>query len=328
MRVIGASDLSTLVTMPDAIGLMKRAFGELSAGRAQAPLRTPIHLDGPPIDALTMPAAVPAAGALGLKLVTVAHDNPGKGLPLIHATVLLVDTATGIPIGLLDGTSITALRTGAVSGAATDLLARPDSRTLVVFGAGVQAMTQLLAVCSVRDIRRIVVVGRNRASLDGFLTRLHDRAPELAGRTETSTDRAAVADADVVCAATTSREPVFDDADIRPGTHINGVGAYTPAMQEIPAGTVGRALIVVDQRAAALEEAGDLVIAIAAGTLDPASITVELGHLVNGDHPGRTSPEQVTFFKSVGNAVQDLVVARRALDLASVQGIGQVVSLE
>ncbi len=327
MRIIGASDIATLVSMPDAIELMKTAFGELSAGRAQAPLRTGIHLDASSLDALMMPATVPAANALGVKLVTVAANNPAAGLPLIHATVLIVDPETGAPLALLDGTTITALRTGAVSGAATYLLARPEARTVVVYGAGVQALTQIQAVCAVRDIQRIVVVGRSQAGLDRLLGWLSDRAPDLASIAELTTDRAAARDADVICAATTSREPVFDDIDVRPGTHINAVGAYMPEMQEIPSGTVVRSLIVVDQIDAALEEAGDLVIPIRDGELRRADVTVELGHLVNGDHPGRTSADQITFFKSVGNAVQDVVVARKAYDLAELWGIGQVVSL-
>ena len=328
MRIIGASDITALVSMPEAIRLMALAFGELSAGRAQAPLRTGIRLDASALDALMMPATVPAANALGVKLVTVAANNPAAGLPLIHATVLIVDPETGLALALLDGTSITALRTGAVSGASTDLLARPDAKTLVVFGAGVQALTQILAVCAVREIERIVVVGRSRAGLDRMQGWLGERAAELAGRTEYTIDRRSAREADIICAATTSRVPVFNDDDVLPGTHINAVGAYTPAMQEIPGGTVVRSLIVVDQIGAALEEAGDFVIPIRNGELRAADVTVELGHLVSGDHPGRTSPEQVTFFKSVGNAVQDMVVARKAFDLAEQRGIGQVVSLK
>ncbi len=328
MRIIGASDITALVSMPEAIRLMALAFGELSAGRAQAPLRTGIHLDASALDALMMPATVPAANALGVKLVTVAANNPAAGLPLIHATVLIVDPETGIALALLDGTSITALRTGAVSGAATDRLARPDARTLVVFGAGVQALTQILAVCAVRSIERIVVVGRSQRGLERMRGWMTERAPELVAATAFTTDRASAREADIICAATTSREPVFDDTDVQPGTHINAVGAYTPTMQEIPAATVARSLIVVDQIGAALEEAGDFVIPIRSGELRADQVTVELGHLVNGDHPGRTSPEQVTFFKSVGNAVQDMVVARNAYDLAEERGIGQVVSMK
>lgn len=328
MRIIGAAAITELVSMPDAIALMKQAFGELSAGRAQAPLRTAIRLEASALDALFMPATVPAAGALGVKLVTVAANNPSRDLPLIYATVLVVDPDTGLPAGLLDGTSITALRTGAVSGAATDLLARHDAHTLVVFGAGAQAFTQLLAVCAVRDIRRIIVVGRSQEGLDRFAVRLRQRVPELAALVEMTTDRVAAMEADVICTATTSRRPVFDDTDVRPGTHINGVGAYTPAMQEIPTATVRRSLIVVDQREAALEEAGDFAVPIRDGDLRAEDITLELGHVVNGDHPGRTSATDVTFFKSVGNAVQDMVVARRAFDLATQRGMGRVVSLE
>lgn len=328
MLVIGASDLSRLVSMADAIELMKLAFGELSAGRAEAPIRTGIHLDATNLDALTMPATVPAASALGVKLVTVGGNNAARGLPTIHATVLMVDPETGAPLGLLEGGALTALRTGAVSGAATDLLARRDAHTLVIYGAGTQAVTQALAVCAVRDIARIIVVGRDPERLARFADNVARYDAGLAGRVETTTDRTAAGEADIVCAATTSREPVFDDTDVRPGTHINGVGAYTPAMQEIPAQTVCRALIVVDQRAAALVEAGDLVIPIQQGLLSEGDVRVELGMLVHAEHPGRANDEQITFFKSVGNAVQDVVVARRALDLAARRGVGQQVSLD
>lgn len=328
MLVIGASDLSRLVSMADAIELMKVAFGELAAGRAQAPIRTGMHLDAANLDALTMPATVPAADALGVKLVTVAGNNAARGLPTIHATVLMMDPETGAPLGLLEGAALTALRTGAVSGAATDLLARRNARTLVVYGAGTQAVTQALAVCSVRDITRVIVVGRDPERLARFAHNVARYDERVAGRIETTTDRTAAGDADVICAATTSREPVFDDADVRPGTHINGVGAFTPAMQEIPAQTVCRAMIVVDQRAAALEEAGDLVIPIRQGMLSEDDIRVELGMLVHGDHAGRADDDQITFFKSVGNAVQDVVVARQALDLAAERGLGQHVSLD
>ena len=327
MLVIGASDLSRLVSMADAIELMKLAFGELSAGRAEAPIRTSIHLDATNLDALTMPATVPAASALGVKLVTVGGNNAARGLPTIHATVLMADPETGAPLGLLEGGGLTALRTGAVSGAATDLLARRDAHTLVIYGAGTQAVTQALAVCAVRDIARIIVVGRDTERLARFADNVARYDAGLAGRVETTTDRTAAGEADIVCAATTSREPVFDDTDVRPGTHINGVGAYTPAMQEIPAQTVCRALIVVDQRAAALVEAGDLVIPIQQGLLSEGDVRVELGMLVHAEHPGRANDEQITFFKSVGNAVQDVVVARWALDLAAQRGVGQQVSL-
>lgn len=313
--------------MTDAIELMKVAFAELSAGRAAAPLRTVLPLHDGAADALYMPAYVPALGALGVKVVSVFSGNPSRGLPLIHALVCLTDPETGEPLAILDGTYLTALRTGAASGAATDLLARPGSRVLVTFGAGAQGVTQVAAVCAVRPIERVVVVDPNPDARERFRTAIEAEWQDLLGRVEFSDDPRVVREADVVCAATTSRQPVFDDVDVRPGTHINAVGAYTPEMQEIPPETVRRATVVVDAVDAALTEAGDLIKPLQAGIIGREHLERELGMVAAGLAPGRRSEEEITFFKSVGNAVQDVVVARRAVDRASDEGVGTTIEL-
>lgn len=327
MLALTRADLRRLVPMADAVELMKSAFAELSAGRAASPLRTVIRVAETGTDALYMPASVPALGALGVKVVSVVAGNPARGLPLIHAVVFLADPETGRPLAVLDGAYLTALRTGAVSGAATDLLARAGSATLVVIGAGAQAATQVAAVCAVRPIRRVIVVGRRPEGLASFRARMADDWPDLAGRIETTTDAGAVGEADVVCTATTSKTPVFDDADVRPGTHLNGVGAYTHEMQEVPAETVRRATVVVDAVEAALAEAGDLIIPMNRGLIGRDHVGRELGQIVAGTAPGRQRDDEVTFFKSVGNAVQDVVVARRAVDRARELGVDQTVDL-
>ncbi|MDP9368580.1 MAG: ornithine cyclodeaminase [Chloroflexota bacterium] len=327
MRALTRAELRRLVPMTDAIELMKVAFAELSAGRAASPLRTVLPLHDGAADALYMPAYVPALGALGVKVVSVFSGNPSRGLPLIHALVCLTDPETGEPLAILDGTYLTALRTGAASGAATDLLARPGSRVLVTFGAGAQGVTQVAAVCSVRPIERVVVVDPNRDARERFRTAIEADWQDLLGRVEFSDDPRVVGEADVVCAATTSRQPVFDDADVRPGTHINAVGAYTPEMQEIPPETVRRATVVVDAVDAALAEAGDLIKPLQAGIIGREHLERELGMVAAGLAPGRRSEEEITFFKSVGNAVQDVVVARRAVDRASDEGVGMTIEL-
>ncbi len=327
MLALSRENLRRLVPMADAVELMKLAFSELSAGRAASPLRTVIPVTEFEGDALFMPAHVPAAGALGVKVVNVFRGNPAKGLPLIHAIVVLSDPETGQPLAILDGSYLTALRTGAVSGAATDLLARAESKTLVVIGAGVQGVPQAAAVCTVRPIERIIAVDTREESLARFVEMVGRDWPDLAGRLETSTDAGVVAEADVVCTATTSKLPVFDDALIRPGTHINAVGAYTPEMQEVPAATVARAYLVVDATEAALEEAGDLIAPLRDGLVGHEHFERELGMVVAGTIPGRTSDEQVTLFKSVGNAVQDVTVGKRAVDRALAGGVGTVVDL-
>lgn len=328
MLALTRNQVRALVSMPDAIALMKQAFGELSANRTVSPLRTVIPLPDREADALFMPAYVPAMDALGLKSVNVFRNNPQNGLPAIHALVMLVDTKTGQPSAIMDGSYLTALRTGAVSGAAADFLARKESRTLAVIGAGAQGVTQIAAICAVRPIERVIAVDINEASLQRLQEGMRQDWPDLADLVEVSTDASrAVRQADIVCTATTSCRPVFDDADLKVGTHVSGVGAYTPEMQEVPAETVARATVVVDAIEAALEEGGDLIIPLNQGLVTREHFSRELGMLVNGDTEGRRSDEEITFFKSVGNAVQDVVVAKRAVERARENGVGIEIDL-
>jgi ornithine cyclodeaminase/alanine dehydrogenase-like protein (mu-crystallin family) len=328
MLILTRSDVKKLVPMSDAIELMKLAFSELSAGRAVSPVRMVVDVNHEPSMVLIMPAYVPAASALGFKNVNFFGGNPGRNLPVLNATVSLIDDVTGVPIALMDGGYLTALRTGAVSGAATDLLARPDSKTLVVVGAGVQGVTQAAAVAAVRPIERIIAVDQREESFPRYRESIKTDWPDLYGRIETTTDVAtAVRAADVICLATTSKAPVFDDRDLKPGTHINGVGSFTPEMKETPIETIGRATIVVDSTEPILAEAGDLLAALEAGLISREQLDRELGMVASGAAPGRTSDDEITFFKSVGNAVQDVVVARRAVELAKESGVGTSVDL-
>jgi ornithine cyclodeaminase len=219
---------------------------------------------------------------------------------------------------MIDGAALTALRTAAVSALATRQLARPDSRNLVLFGAGAQAAAHVDAIRAVRPIERVTVVGTSAAS---------PRAAALvaqllaAGVDAAVGDRSAVASADVVCTCTTSVAPVFADNDLRPGAHINAIGAYRLDMCEVPAGSLGRALLVVESVAATLAEAGDVVRAIDSGALPASGFAHELHELLNGG-VGREDEAQITVFKSVGLAVEDLIVARAAADaLADVDAL-------
>lgn len=328
MLVLTRENVRELVPMTEAVALMKTAFAELSAGRTDSPLRTVIPLEDREADALFMPASVPAMDALGLKSVNVFRRNPQRGLPVIHAIVLLIDPETGQPLAIMDGTYLTALRTGAVSGAAADLLARPDSRVLAAIGAGAQGVTQIAAICAVRPIERVIAVDVSEGALERLRETLAREWPQITAAIETTTDAAvAVREADIICTATTSRTPVFSDEDVRPGTHVSGVGAYTPEMQELPAATIARATVVVDATEAALAEAGDLIIPLQEGLVDRGHFSRELGMVVSGSAPGRTTPDEITLFKSVGNAVQDVVVAKRAVDQARSRGIGAEIDL-
>lgn len=297
---------------------MREAFGQLSAGLARVPVR--LRLEAESGVTLFMPAYLDRTQDLGAKIVSFYPNNPQRGLPAISAVVLVLDSQTGFPTALMEAGYLTALRTGAASGLATDLLARRDASVVTIFGAGAQAPTQIEAVRAVRPIREVRIVARRRESADRLAKQiegvdvriLDDRSAALAG-------------ADIVIAATTSSTPVFDGHDVEPGTHINGIGSYTPEMQEVDATVVQRARIVVDSREAALKEAGDLIIPIEQGLIRTEDVDTELGEIVNGTKAGRTSDSEITFFKSVGVAVQDVAVARRVLQAAaSREGISVV----
>jgi len=325
MLILSHRDVRQALPMREAVEAMKRAFAQLSTGQAEVPLRVPVHVPRHNGLTLFMPAYLAADDQMAVKMVSVFNDNPARGLPLIHALVVVIDAQTGAPVAAMEGASLTALRTGAASGAATDLLARPDAAVAAVFGAGVQGRTQLEAVCAVRPIREAWVY-------DVDLQRAQAYAEEMGGRLGipvhvAASPAEAVRRADVVCTATTSTTPVFDDADVRPGTHINAVGAYTPQMREVPTETVLRARVVIDHRTASLAEAGDLLIPIREGRMTEEHIWAELGEIVAGLKPGRLSPDEITLFKSVGVAVQDVAAAAAVLEAARRQNLGVEVPL-
>jgi ornithine cyclodeaminase len=314
--------------MAQAIEAMKRAYAALSDGRAEVPLRARLPIA--PHDALSlfMPAFVrgPQGEALAVKVVSLFPNNPARGLAFIQAAVLVLDPETGQAVALLEGSSLTAIRTGAAGGAAVDLLSRPESSVLAVFGAGTQGRTQLEAACAVRNIESIWIYDADPVRAGAFVAEL-SRAATIPQDLRVARDaRQAVQHADIVCTATTSLTPVFSDADLQAGAHISAVGSYTPEMQEIPGETVKRARVVVDSRSAALAETGDLIQPIRLGLFGEDHIHAELGEIVLGRRPGRQSAAEITFFKSVGIAVQDAVAAELAVSNARAMGIGQEVT--
>lgn len=329
MLALNKGDIREVVSMRDAIELVKLAFQELTEGRAQVPLRSVIDVTPGQDAMLLMPAYLPGMASLGFKVISIFQENGKRGLPIGNALVCAVDPETGVPAALMSGAYLTALRTGAVSGASTDLMARKDARNLVVIGSGAQGVTQAAAVCEVRDIERVTVVYRSEASFERYRDMAKEDWPHLTERLVGSSDaESALRDADVVCLATTSRTPVFEASWIRPGTHVSGVGSFTPEMQEAPADFVANARVVVDMKEHALEEAGDLIIPLRNGTISEEHIVGELGELVQGSIAGRTSDDELTFFKSVGNAVQDMAVASAVVKGAREKGLGQEIDLE
>jgi ornithine cyclodeaminase len=314
--------------MKEAIQAVKEAYVQLSAHQAVVPLRTPVEVERREAVTLFMPAYLAQTDALGAKIVSVFPGNPARGLPLIHAVVIVVDAETGRPAALMDGTYLTALRTGAASGAAADLLARPDTRVAAIFGAGAQARTQLEAICTVRTFRTVWVYDPMRKTAEDYVDEMKARGGPVPRDIRVADSPAqAVREADVVCTATTSSYPVFDDADLKLGVHVNGVGAYTPEMQEIPAETVARAKVLVDSREASLCEAGDLVIPLQQGLITEDDIHGEIGEVAAGKIVGRESDEEITFFKSVGVAVQDVATAELVLRRASEESLGMEIDL-
>lgn len=325
LRLFSADDVRRALPMSEAIAAVKAGYVQLSAGRAQVPLRTSLPVSEQDVT-LVMPFFAPDdEGALGLKLVSVFNSNVPRGLPLIHSLVLAVDPASGAPLALIEGASLTAIRTGAASGAATDVLARADARVAAIFGSGIQARRQLEAVCTVRPIERVLVY--SLAGAEAFVDEMAGYGPVPANITIARNPREAAAEADVICAATTSRTPVFDGRDLKPGAHVNGIGSFTPEMQEIDVHTVRAAHVVVDSIEAALAEAGDLIIPLNAGQISRDHISTELGEVIAGRKPGRTSPLDITFFKSVGVSVQDAMAARTILRNGPALGLGTSIEL-
>jgi ornithine cyclodeaminase/alanine dehydrogenase-like protein (mu-crystallin family) len=259
-----------------------------------------------------MPGFLPGSNTLGIKIVTLFPDNPKQNnLPFIHALIVLMDSKTGRPLAVLDGEKLTAIRTGAASGLATDLLARKDAGILTIIGAGVQAAAQLEAVATVRRLDNVFIVDRDQDKAEIWAENAGNHFPF-------SVSAAAVEEAlpvsDIICTVTTSAVPVFPADLIRRGTHINALGAYKPDRREIPAETVAQALVVLDERRACMAEAGDLVMAIRENIISEDHPAAELGDVLTGNHPGRTAPDQITLFKSVGNAAQDLTASAKIME--------------
>lgn len=327
MLILNRQDVESLLNMTEAIATVAEGFRQLALGNVVMPQRaaTPIA----PYNGLhlSMPAfVVGAPGALTIKIVTVYPQNAEHfGLPAIQGVLLLHDAASGRPLALMDAEHLTAVRTGAASGVATRYLARSDATTVTIFGAGAQAGPQLEAVCAVRSIRQAYVITRTGTKDTEFSTKMSTRLGiEVIA---TRNPKFAIQQADILCTATNATTPLFDGAWLKPGTHINAVGAYTAKMRELDTVTLQRSRLFVDHHTAAETEAGDILIPIAAGELTYDHVVGALGDLINGTVAGRRSAEEITLFKSVGLALQDAVTATRVYEAALARGVGQQVDL-
>jgi ornithine cyclodeaminase/alanine dehydrogenase-like protein (mu-crystallin family) len=308
MLFISADRLRKAVSMLDAIEAVRRAYLSVSAGTVEQPTRLVLERGS----ALAMMARNRESGTTVLKALTIRPDNPTVGLPAIQALVILFDGKTGKPRALIDGTSLTALRTGAASGVGTALLAPKDSHVLGMIGAGAQGADQIRAVCSVRPITEVRIYSRTAARALQLAVRLSDELPKVQFVPVDAVGDA-VSDADVICTATPSTSPLFEANLLKPTVHVNAVGAFTPQMCELPPELLRDARIVaIDEYDAAMVEAGDLLQAIDHGYLTSDRL-VEIGKLLTNPPSSQTG---WTVFKSVGIAAQDLEVAEVAANRA------------
>ena len=306
--VLNHDEVVELLPMKECIALMREALTKLARGEMHQPLRTIVR----PPDAAGVMGLMPSyvggeQAAYGLKTVCIFPGNPAQGKDAHQGAVLLFSAETGELLALMNASAITAIRTAAVSAVATDLLAREDAFDLALVGAGVQARTHLKAIAEVRSIRRCRVVSRNMEHARSF-------AEEMSGGfafpiEPVETVEEAVSGADLIATVTSSKEPVVQREWISPGAHLNVVGSSTPHAREVDTETMASSALFVDRRESTLNEAGDYLFAMREGAIGPEHIRGELGEVLTGQKPGRTSREQITLFKSLGLACEDLAAA-------------------
>jgi ornithine cyclodeaminase len=306
IRHIGAEEVHAALAWPALMDALRAAF----VAGAEVPLRSS-HSVTPGGDRLLLMPAWNAGGDLGVKLVTVFPHNPERGVPSVSALYVLLDGATGHPRALIDGEALTLRRTAAASALASTYLSRPDSRRLLVVGTGALAPYMAAAHCAVRPIREVLVWGRSFERAGALAARL---ATEGCACKPVASLAEGLAEADIVTCATTARAPVILGAQVRQGTHVDLVGAFTRGMRECDDALVSWSAVFVDTFAGALKEASDLLDPLEAGTIARTHLLAELADLATGRHPGRRTPDEVTLFKSVGSGLEDLCAARLVYD--------------
>jgi ornithine cyclodeaminase/alanine dehydrogenase-like protein (mu-crystallin family) len=319
--ILSETDVRIVLSMDELIPAMRAALIQFSTGRVTQPLRTVIEVGPQKAYFGVMPAHIPDPPALGTKLVTVYHSNLAAGLPSHLASIVLLDPSSGELLALMDGRYITEARTAAVSAVSTDLLARENASSLAILGSGVQARSHLEAIRRVRTLAEVRVWSPNADRCAEFVREMRPRTrlPIVAA----GSAHEAVLGADIVVLVTASKEPVVESAWISDGTHICAVGACRPTQRETTTELMRRARLFVDSREGALAEAGDVVLPIAEGAFGPDHIAGEIGELAAGRTAGRTSPTEVTLFKSLGMAVEDVAAAHLAYAKASERGLGR-----
>ncbi len=329
VRVLSAEDVANLLPMRDCIQVMRDALAALARGKALVPLRMVMRMPDASGFLGLMPGHIDPEGgrdgALGMKAVSVFPGNARRGIDTHQGAVLLFEADTGRLSALMDGATITAIRTAAVSGVATDLLALKDAAELAILGAGVQARTHLEAIAAVRPIRRVRVWSRNPEHAANLVKEVG--AHHKASVDAVPTAEAAVRGADVVATVTASPEPILQRGWLKDGVHINAVGSSIPTTREIDSATMAAVRLFVDRRESAVNEAGDILIPMREGAFTADHIQAELGDVIIGKDPGRRSAAELTLFKSLGLAVEDVASAAFILKRAQETGVGQTVKM-
>jgi ornithine cyclodeaminase/alanine dehydrogenase-like protein (mu-crystallin family) len=322
MLILTQNELRSLISMRECIVAVEDAFRDLARGEAFAPERLHLALPNGEGVLLEMPAYLNSA--LGTKIVSVFPGNAELGLDAVQAAYMLLSAATGQPLALMEGRFITAIRTAATSAVATKHLAPPGRKHLAVYGAGVQARYHIEAMLETVEVERLYIWSRTKAKA----AELADWAAATYGIDcrQTEADDAAER-ADLICTCTGSPMPLFDGMLIGAGAHINAVGAFTPETRELDSGLIRRAKVIIDSESAAGREAGDLLIAVSEGTIEPSHFAVTLSDVVSGKMAGRTSNDEITVFKSCGLAIEDLATARLAYNRAVELGFGTSINL-
>ena len=320
LLIANQNEVTQLLPMDESIEVISDALKMMAGGDVLLPLRSMLLLPNSQNLMGVMPSYLGDIQSVGVKVITIFPGNHGTGYDSHQGVVLLFDSQHGQLRAILDGTSITAIRTAAASGVATRLLSREDAGDLALIGAGTQARTHLQAMMSVRKIRRVRVYSLPLGSAHEFAQRESQRH-EIEIEVMDSA-RAAVEGADIICTVTTTKEPVLKGAWISPGAHINAVGAYTPVTRELDSEAVEKARLYVDRKESTLNEAGEFIIPKGEGLIGDDHIVAELGDVLLGKVPGRQSPIETTLFKSLGIAIEDLAAAHLVLQKASQSNVG------
>jgi len=320
MTLIGRSDIIRHFSMTEAIACMETAFKALSGETGDVPHRFASDLNDGALTLLFKPASIHGDVQSSVKMLIQKNGFSVPGVPTITGVVMLVDNRSGEILSILDGETLTALRTGAASGLATQCLSKADARTMALFGCGAQGRTQVEAVSSVRGIEKIWLFDSNP---DNAQRLIQEMQPQLSARMEVADDLSVLKEADIVCTATQARAPLFDLAALKPGVHINAIGSFRPGMNELHSDVLRSARVYLDDGPACLEESGDLIGLFSTPSEREEVVQGEIGDLLLHRIEGRQSPQEITVFKSVGNAIQDFVVAREIYVKSQQAGFGR-----